>query len=134
VKISPKSTNFVYFGVSFWIAIQVILLTGQLITSLITTGIFSTDKVPTRSQHSSPSLASIPYFTPGNVCNFFESASFYSIKSMINDTNVLKWAQLIAVIACDKHPCWAPHQILQTGHISVRFLFSLYSIAVFCKI
>jgi hypothetical protein len=45
VKISPKSTNFVYFGVFLWIAIQAILLTGQLITSLITTGIFSTDKV-----------------------------------------------------------------------------------------
>ena len=45
MKISPKSTNFVYFGVFFWIAIQAILLTGQLITSLTTTGIFSTDKV-----------------------------------------------------------------------------------------
>ena len=29
----------------FWIAIQDILLTGQVITSLITTGNFSTDKV-----------------------------------------------------------------------------------------
>jgi hypothetical protein len=57
--------------------------------------------------------------------------SCFPIKSL---PNVLKWAQVIAVIACDEHPCLAPHEISQPGRILVQFLFSLYSIAVFCKI
>jgi hypothetical protein len=78
MKISPKSTNFVNFGVFFWIAIQAILLTGQLITSLITTGIFSTDKVILTmarkfEEYSLPFLLFYDYFTcQDNLCRVKE--------------------------------------------------------------
>jgi hypothetical protein len=42
--------------------------------------------------------------------------------------------QVTAVIACDEHPCLAPHQILQLGHFRFDFYFLFYYIAVFCKI